>query len=341
MTLYHPLMVSEPTEYLQPTVLLLERQRAVQNVLRNYLEGGGYRVEIYGDTESALASMARYPVDLVLAGAEAPDRTGETLCQRIKAEISSRVPVVLIYEPGDEEAERRSNASGADGYLVGPIKKHAVLTVLRGMHRIKLLLDQIEGLERALEKAKRSVEDGPAESTSTRPKVAGDAYDFDFFKKLLLMEVKRSKRYAYPISLAIIAFDGFQEITAELDAKERGRVVGSLLAQITLCIRDIDLPVLYAEDKVLVFMPHTARSGAMVVGGRLRDRLRAHTVECEDEERLRLTASIGIAAFEGQGTVSFGGLIKDALAAVRTVQMDGGDGVEASGETAKSRVSIG
>ena len=335
-------MVLEPTECVEPRVLVLDKQRAVQNVLRGYLEAGGYNVETYGDLDGALAAFEESTFDLVVAGAEPPDRLGETLCQRIKAEVSQKLPVVLLYAPSDEDAERRSTAAGGDGYVVAPIKKHAVLTVARGMLRIKTLLDQIDDLEKALEKARQSTGDVPAEGTSTRPTVAGDAvYDFDFFKKLLLMEVKRSKRYAYPISLAIVAFDGFPEVTADLGSRERGKVVGSLLAQITLCIRDIDLPVLYAEDKVLVFMPHTPRSGAMVVGGRLRDRLREHSVECEDGERIRVTGSIGIAAFEGQGTVSFGGLIKDALSAVRKAQIEGGDGVEAAGEAAKSRVSIG
>jgi diguanylate cyclase (GGDEF)-like protein len=324
-----------------PKALLMESNRAVQSALRKYLEEGGYGVEVCTDVESALAAARKSQPDLVVAGAEAPDRPGETLCERLKAEVSSRLPVILLYEPGDEDAERRSTAAGSDSYLVAPIKKHAVLTAARGMLRIRALLEQIENLERALEQA-RTAAPGEGEVKGTRPQVAGDpTYDFEFFKKLLLMEVKRSKRYAYPISLAIVAFDGFQEVTADLDAKARGRVVGSLLAQITLCIRDIDLPVLYAEDKVLVFMPHTPRAGALIVGGRLRDRIRDHAVEGDGDDRIRLTVSIGLAAFEGQGTVSFGGLIKDALAALRKVQLAGGDGVEASGEAPKSRVSIG
>ena len=155
------------------------------------------------------------------------------------------------------------------------------------------------------------------------------------------MEIKRSRRYAYPISLALVAFDAFPEVTSDLDARARGRLVGSLLATITKAIRDIDLPVLYAEDKVLVFMPHTPRQGALLVGGRLRDRIRGHVADLGDEERIRVTASIGVAAFEGQGTVSFGSLIKDATAALRRAQLDGGDRVEAAAPAPKSRVSIG
>ncbi len=335
-------MISESDDRPEPSVLVVEEQRAVQSVLRGYLETGGFRVEVRADMEAALTFLVASSVDVVLAGAETSERVGEKLCQRIKSEVSSRIPVVLLYAPGEEEAERRSTMVGADGYLVAPIKKHAVLTVLRGMLRIRLLLDQIDTLERALEEATRSSQPQSVESSAVRPKVAGDvAYDFDFFKRLLLMEVKRSKRYAYPISLAIVAFDGLQELAAELDVKERGRVVGSLLAQITLCIRDIDLPVLYAEDKILVFMPHTPRDGAMVVGERLCDRLRNHSAEIEDGRSLRLTGSIGVAAFDGHGTVSFGGLIKDALFAVRKVQMDGGDGVAVSGDRGESRATVG
>ena len=70
-------------------------------------------------------------------------------------------------------------------------------------------------------------------------------------------------------------------------------------------------------------------------------RIRGHVADLGDDERIRVTASIGVAAFEGQGTVSFGSLIKDATAALRRAQLDGGDRVEAAAPAPKSRVSIG
>lgn len=326
----------------QPTarILLFEPGRAVQGALRTFLEEAGHVVEVVPDAAAAVRSADDAEPGLVIAGAEGSDRTGEELCARIKAEVSAKIPVVLLYAPGDADAERRASVAGADSYLVAPLKRHAVVTVARDMLRIRALLDQIEALERRLEALRDEGRAGEGEAG--RPTVGGDpVYDFEFFKKLLLMEVKRSKRYAYPISLALVAFDGFQEVAADLDAKARGRLVGALLAVITRAIRDIDLPVLYAEDKVLVFMPHTARAGALIVGGRLRDRIRAHAADPDVGGAIRVTASIGIAAFEGQGTVSFGSLIKDATTALRKAQVSGGDAVEAAAAAPKSRVSIG
>jgi len=321
-----------------PRALVLEQNRAVQAALRKHLEEGGYEVTVVADVDAAVEAVGTVDPELVIAGAEAPERLGEEACVRLGAEVAGHLPVVLLYQPGDDDAERRATTAGADSYLVAPIKKHSVLAAARDMLRIRSLLEQIDILERRLEEVQgdRGAAEDPDAAETPEP-----VYDFAFFKKMLLMEIKRSKRYAYPLSLALVAFDAFPEVTAELDPKQRGRLVGSLLAAITRSIRDIDLPVLYAEDKVLVFMPHTPRAGALIVGGRLRDRIRGHVADLGDDERVRVTASIGIAAFDGKGTVSFGSLIKDATASLRKVQLDGGDGVEAAGASAKNRVSIG
>lgn len=322
-------------------VLVLEANRAVQAALRRHLEEGGYEVSVVASPDEALEAVGTEDPDVVLAGAEGPDRLGETACVRLRSEIAGTLPTILLYEPGDDDAERRATTAGADSYLVAPIKKHAVLAAIRDMLRIRALLEQIESLERRLQEVEARSGEAVVEAEGDPGGAQEPVYDFAFFKKLLLMEVKRSRRYAYPISLALVSFDAFPEVTADLDPKGKGRLVGALLATITKAIRDIDLPVLYAEDKVLVFMPHTPRDGALLVGGRLRDRIRSHAADLGGDERIRVTASIGVAAFEGQGTVSFGSLIKDATSALRRVQLDGGDGVEASTPAAKSRVSIG
>ena len=332
---------SGPSEATTPTILLIECTRPVQKALRGYLEEAGYEVEVQAPGEDGVESTREVAPTVVVAEAAPPARAGEATCSRIKAEVDANIPVVLLYAPSDEDAERRASSSGADAYVVAPLKKHSVLTVVRDMVRIRALLDQIAALEAQLQSAR--AREPRADESRLRPKVGVDeVYDFEFFKKLLLMEVKRSSRYAYPIALALVAFDSFREVTADLSAEARGRLVGSLLAEITRSIRDIDIPVLYAEDKVLVFMPHTPRKGALIVGGRLRDRIQSHTFELTGDGRIRLTASIGIAAFEGQGRVSFGSLIKGATAALRSAQLAGGNEVRAEGEdTKKSRVYIG
>lgn len=322
---------SDRVDTATPRVMLLERNRAVVSTLRKALESEGYVVDSVPDEDEAIAVCAQRPPDLVIAGADGPDSAGETVCSRLKAEVSPRLPVVLLFGPGDDDAERRATAAGADSYLMAPLKRPAILRITRDTLRIRALSDQIDELERRLDQTNPTDNAPPAPAPKPRPNEGVDApYDFDFFKKLLLMEVKRSKRYAYPICVALIEFDGFKEITAELDLESRGRLVGALFSQITQSVRDIDIPVLYAEEKVLVFMPHTPREGAIIVGRRLCERIRAHAADFGDSGRLRVTASVGLAAFDGYGTVSFGGLLKGATKALRAAQDAGGDTVEAA-----------
>ena len=71
-------------------------------------------------------------------------------------------------------------------------------------------------------------------------------------------------------------------------------------------LRDIDIAVPFSEERLVVLMPHTKDDGALRVARRLcalvRDRPGAP----------KITASVGVATHGGDGTVSFGALVKRA-----------------------------
>jgi PleD family two-component response regulator len=80
-------------------------------------------------------------------------------------------------------------------------------------------------------------------------------------------------------------------------------------------IRDIDLPVDYADGRFLVFLPYTDLAGAERVGERL---------EREVRQQGGPTVSVGIAALEKGKGVSFAKLVRDAAMALRAAQLKGG-----------------
>jgi diguanylate cyclase (GGDEF)-like protein len=101
-------------------------------------------------------------------------------------------------------------------------------------------------------------------------------------------------------------------------------------------VRDIDLPIIYSEDRFLVFMPHTRGDGAQQVASRVASRIRAR------KGPVAVTVSVGVSTFEGEGTVSFSALTKAAAAALSRAQAAGGDqAVRAGGSRKRERVSIG
>jgi diguanylate cyclase (GGDEF)-like protein len=330
-------------------VLLAEPSAAVAGTLRRFLEGAGHEVALVGTAPEALraaASRERAPAVVLAAGTGPLD--GEALCRGLRAQ-GSAVPVLLVYPPEEEGADTRASEAGADGCLVGPLKRGTVVTCVA-------LVLQREEARRAPPPPPRPVPSftpppgtltpvEPEGRRITRPDMpavgAANVPDFDFLKRLMLMEVKRSRRYRYPIALLLVELDRFAERAASLAPAARTAALGETLGLLVAGVRDIDVAVPLGDSRFVVFLPHTPRSGALVVAGRLRERVKALQVLPD------MTASVGVAVAEPpagkaptgkghapsgttQSQVSFGGLMKDASEALRRAQSAGGDRVEAA-----------
>jgi GGDEF domain-containing protein len=128
-----------------------------------------------------------------------------------------------------------------------------------------------------------------------------------------------------------VSVDRLKDRLADVPVEKRKAAMAEVLSVVTHSVRDIDLALPSGDDRVLVFLPHNPRDGAMLDGRRLREKL----------QKLKAlpdaTASVGVAAFDpaaGASEVSFGTLMKDAMEALRRAQADGGNRVEVTLSTA-------
>ena len=102
--------------------------------------------------------------------------------------------------------------------------------------------------------------------------------------------------------------------------KLRTRVASALVS----CVRDIDLPVDFADDRFLVFLPYTDLAGAERAGRRIAAAVNSFGGIQVDGETYSISVSIGIAALRVGKPVSFAQIMRDASAAVRASQLKGG-----------------
>ena len=328
-----------------PSILLAESSAPIAAALRKFLEGDGRELVVVSTQEEALRELREHPPDvLVTSLSSALD--GEQLCRQVKQEWPA-LPVLLLYQPEEEHPEARSAAVGADACLVGPLKRTTVLTCVclllklaaawsagSGPGEVPVLEARPDELEDSGETDFSLGPAAPAEPEPTRPAARPEptpvsSPDFEFLKRLLLMEVKRSRRYRYPIALLLVDLDRFAERTRGLTAAQRTVALAETLKLLVSGVRDIDVAVPVAEGRFVVFLPHTGHDGGLVVAERLRDKLKAqHPVP-------DMTVSLGMAVFDpgagrpkDQTQVSFGNLMKDAGEALRKAQAAGGDRVE-------------
>lgn len=339
------------------SILLAEPAAPIAAALRKYLEGDGRDIVVVSTKEEALRELREHTPDvLVTSLSSALD--GEQLSRQAKQEWPA-LPVLLLYQPDEEHPEARSAAAGADACLVGPLKRTTVLTCVRLLLKLAAAwraggssADEMPVLEAKPEEVADSDEmdfsigpsepaahatapaapepEKPAARPEPRPEPTPiSSPDFEFLKRLLLMEVKRSRRYRYPIALLLVDLDRFAERTKGLTAAQRTVALAETLKLLVSGVRDIDVAVPVAEGRFVVFLPHTGHDGGLVVAERLRDKLKAqHPVP-------DMTVSLGMAVFDpgagrpkDQTQVSFGNLMKDAGDALRKAQAAGGDRVE-------------
>ncbi len=272
-------------------ILLLDGSPPLVAAIRRFLKGTDMEVQVVPPARG-LAGLELGPVSLAVVRPTVPE--GQRAFEALRTADPS-LPVVLLLDEEDEPGGRLP----ADGTLVSPLTRTAVVSLFRALARLRAEVEQGRALARQM-----------AAHPAALP-------DYEFFKKLLLVEVKRSRRYHYPVSLALLAVDGWAERAARLDEALRSALLGEVLALVASGVRDIDLPLLYDPERILVFMPHTDALGARTAADRLVKRARAHPGG--------LTASVGVASFDGEGTMSFAALVRGAADALLEAQAKGGD----------------
>lgn len=100
------------------TVLVVDDERKIRELVRPYLEAAGYSVLLAADGAEALGLAAQLSVDLVVLDLMLPDITGEEVARSLR-ELSD-VPIVMLTARSSEEDRVNGLRSGADDYLVKP-----------------------------------------------------------------------------------------------------------------------------------------------------------------------------------------------------------------------------
>jgi len=99
------------------SVLVVEDEKKISDIVRAYLEKEGFRVRVAENGNEALTLFREGP-DIIVLDLMLPDMTGEELCSIIRE--SSEVPIIMLTAKSGEEDRIKGLGIGADDYLVKP-----------------------------------------------------------------------------------------------------------------------------------------------------------------------------------------------------------------------------
>jgi DNA-binding response OmpR family regulator len=126
-------MTAARVEPVGPTVMLVEDEESIAQLLRSYLAGQGYRVVWVTTGEEALTELERHPVRIVVLDIGLPGIDGFDVCRLIRER--SRVPLLMLTAR-DEEADRVVGLElGADDYVSKPFSPRELTARIRAVLR--------------------------------------------------------------------------------------------------------------------------------------------------------------------------------------------------------------
>ena len=115
------------------SVLIVEDDRNIAELLQMYLEKEGYTVVIANDGGQGLAKFRAISPNLVLLDVMMPVMDGWALCKAIRAE--SQVPIIMLTAKSETDDKITGLRSGADDYITKPFEMKEVLARIEAVLR--------------------------------------------------------------------------------------------------------------------------------------------------------------------------------------------------------------
>jgi two-component system phosphate regulon response regulator PhoB len=112
----------------KPTLLLVEDDRALADLLTWHFNREGYEIVRTGDGDEALLLADERTPDVVILDWMIEGVTGIEVCRRLRRKSSTaRVPIIMLTARGEESDRIRGLETGADDYVTKPFSPRELI----------------------------------------------------------------------------------------------------------------------------------------------------------------------------------------------------------------------
>jgi two-component system response regulator BaeR len=122
---------------MEPTVLVVEDEKIVAELLRDYLQANGFKCHIIDNGLEVITWVRRNSPALILLDIMLPGKDGVTLCKEIRT--FSKVPIIMTTARIEELDRLLGLELGADDYVCKPYSPREVVA------RVKAVLRRASG----------------------------------------------------------------------------------------------------------------------------------------------------------------------------------------------------
>ncbi|MEJ2642023.1 MAG: response regulator [Desulfosarcinaceae bacterium] len=117
----------------QPSILVIEDERKIATLLRDYLRQAEFQVTLMASGERAVEQIREHPPDLVILDLMLPGKDGLTICREVRA--FSDLPILILTAKVDEVDRLVGLEMGADDYICKPFSPREVVARVKAVLR--------------------------------------------------------------------------------------------------------------------------------------------------------------------------------------------------------------
>jgi DNA-binding response OmpR family regulator len=121
----------------EPTILVVDDEPSIGEVVSIYLQRAGYQVIVARDGQAALEALERQPPDLVVLDLMLPKVDGLEIARRLRAQGDT--PIIMLTAKREESDRITGLEMGADDYVVKPFSPQELVS------RVKAVLRRTRG----------------------------------------------------------------------------------------------------------------------------------------------------------------------------------------------------
>ncbi|MGC7870365.1 response regulator [Desulfosporosinus sp. SYSU MS00001] len=118
------------------TILVVDDEEPIQELLRFNLEKEGYQVRVAKDGPEALASIEKEQPDLLVLDVMLPGMDGLEVCRRLRLNTKfQQIPIIMLTAKGEEIDKVLGLELGADDYMTKPFSPRELLARIKARLR--------------------------------------------------------------------------------------------------------------------------------------------------------------------------------------------------------------
>lgn len=271
-------------------ILVASVDMGLQQLVQEVLQQQGSAALAVRTEKEIMRGLHQDDTDMLLLDRRLPGTKEKALLKRLIADpMGGEVPVVLVGEFGSDEEQLELLDQGVSEFISLPLRPGALAV------KVKSLLRQNQRLDRM--KAQALIDE-----------LTG-VFNRRYLEGHLSAKFGEAKRYHHPFSFILLDLDHFKKVNDTLGHQFGDLVLRQTAGLIRAQMRGEDMLTRYGGEEFAIILPYTDLDGALILAERVRTSV-AEYCFVQGEHQMRITVSLGIAAYPENDFHNTGALIE-------------------------------